>query len=85
MPSSSISASPTVRPSGPIMPVNALERRISSSRASGRAVSMRRMISSEIVEHDTMVNSLPSNECATARSRIASAMSYSGGATGSEM
>ena len=56
-------------------PENALFLRASSWREPGKAPSRVSTISCEIVEHDTTVNTLPSKECAMARSLMASAMS----------
>ena len=48
---------------------------LGSWREPGQAASICSTISGEMVEHDTTVYTLPSKECAMARSLIASAMS----------
>ncbi|MNR43770.1 hypothetical protein D3C85_1624300 [compost metagenome] len=75
MPSPSIRRWPITRPSGPSTPEKALLRRVSSSRAFGKSASSAEMISSDTVEHETSVKTLPSKLWAAARTLMASAMS----------
>ncbi len=63
------------RPSGPRMPEKALLRRARSARDCGWVAAMASMISSETVEQDTTVKTLPSKQWAAARTLMASAMS----------